>query len=85
MTEPEEEEKFSDTFDTASHQEMRFTAAAIAAVQARLKREQEPDEEGNYVILDCVECGNEIGQGRLAVAARNTVCVFCASKAERRK
>jgi RNA polymerase-binding transcription factor DksA len=86
MSAPEEGlpemEKHADIGDIATDLEMSFTAAAIRAVQQRMKRSQEPDADGVYAILDCLECGAEIGRGRLHVAMKNTICVFCATAAE---
>lgn len=83
MTQPEREH-LTDVCDIASDLEMRFTANALAAAKHKMKRDQEPDSDGVYKVLDCTICYNEIGEGRLNAAARNFLCIHCATKAERR-
>ena len=82
MTQPQRE-NLSDLCDIASDLEMSFTSHAVAAVQRKTKQDQEPDADGVYPILDCIACGNEIGEGRLKAAARNHLCIHCATRAER--
>lgn len=78
-------EVLADFLDVASAIEARARASAIAEVQSKVKPQQLPRADGTYEFLDCDECGNEIGLGRLAVAAKNRWCVHCASAKERRK
>lgn len=78
-----ERENLTDICDIASDLEMKFAAHALAAVQSKVKRDQEPDSDGVYKVLDCILCGNEIGEGRLNAAARNFLCIHCATKIER--
>jgi RNA polymerase-binding transcription factor DksA len=81
---PDEIEKHSDPHDVASDLEMMATEAAIYEARKKSKRDQEPDAKGAYEIEDCIECGNEIGAGRLKFSIRNTLCVECATVHERR-
>lgn len=74
-----------DENDRASAIEMAVTQASVEDIQRRVKQDQEPDADGVYRILDCVDCGEEIGTGRLRASIRNTLCIFCASALERRK
>lgn len=80
-----QKEKLTDEHDIASELEMKFTEGSISTVRDRARQDQLPDAEGNYLILDCEECGQEIGEGRLKVAPRNKICVYCATVAERNR
>lgn len=72
-----------DESDRATAIEHAITDASISDIRhAANKRDQEPDSSGVYRILDCVECDNPIGEGRLRAAIRNTLCVHCASALE---
>lgn len=79
---PDEIEKHPDPHDIASDLELMATEAAIYEVRKLSKRDQEPDATGNYEVEDCVECGNEIGEGRLKHSIHNTLCVECATARE---
>lgn len=81
---PYEKEKFTDEHDIASELEMKFTEGRIGDVRAKARQDQQPDSDGNYAILECDECGLEIGTERLKVAPRNLMCVYCATVAERK-
>lgn len=76
-------EKHNDVLDTASELEMASRQAAIANAQARNKQAQQPNDQGVYEIQDCIECGDEIGEGRLRAAANNLLCIHCATLKER--
>jgi RNA polymerase-binding transcription factor DksA len=80
----EEKEKLTDILDQASEIETRTREGLIADIQARCKPQQMPLPDGSYEFPDCDECGNEIGEGRLKVAAKNLWCVICASAKEKR-
>lgn len=84
MTLPERE-KFTDLFDRASQSEQEALDDARAAHARRMKRDQEPDANGVYAVTECVECGEDIGEGRLTHAIKNTVCIHCQTRAERRR
>lgn len=84
MTRPQIEQ-FSDELDRASAIEMEATESAISEIQHRCRRDQEPREDGTYAVLDCDECGNEIGEGRLKAAIKNRLCIGCANARERRR
>lgn len=78
-----EAERVADVFDRASELEAAFTADAIRTTQQQVKQSQTPDQHGRYAILNCIECDAEIGEGRLRHAPKNTICVECASFAEK--
>lgn len=88
MIDPQEREHFQaglvDDSDKATAVEMLATQQAIADVQNKVKRSQEADQDGNYKILDCLTCGDEIGEGRLNASIKNTLCIHCATRLERR-
>ena len=93
MTEPDDvnsrgvpdRERLTDVCDIASSLEMSFTSNAIRQAREKVRRQQEPNSGGVYATLDCVECGGDIGIGRLNAAAANLICIFCATKAERKR
>jgi RNA polymerase-binding transcription factor DksA len=76
-------EHHPDPIDRASALELATTEDAIRVVQARNVQKQKPGADGEYPEPDCIECGNEIGIGRLRVAANNVMCIHCATIAER--
>lgn len=85
MTLPEIAQRTADVSDRATDLEMESTQHAIDDVTRKCQRDQEPGPDGVYKVLDCVECGNEIGLGRLEAALRNKLCIECASAAEKRR
>lgn len=76
-------EKHTDILDIASSAQQEHMKHALHDHAKKMRRDQEPDKNGVYAILDCIECGDEIGEGRLAVAIKNTRCVRCVSLEER--
>lgn len=78
-------ENHSDPFDVASEVEARARDSAIADVQRKAKPQQVARSDGTFEFEDCEDCGNEIGLGRLMVAARNKLCIHCASALEKRR
>lgn len=88
MTFPGEEsnltphDRESDDNDRATRVEMEATAAHLDRARRAARQDQTPGPDGLFLVTECVECGEDIGEGRLRVAARNTLCVHCASAAE---
>lgn len=80
-----EKEKCTDPSDIATQAEMERNQSLLNEIRSRTKRTQEPNRRGRYAIVDCVECDNEIGEGRLKHAIKNTLCIECATAAERRR
>lgn len=78
-------DRLTDVIDIASARESQDRDDAIYAARLRTKQQQLPLSNGSYEFTDCEECGNEIGLGRLKVAAQNLMCVYCASAKEKRK
>lgn len=86
MTEwDEREDTPSDVLDKASQVEQRNMNISRQEHAKKMKRSQEPGPDGFYPVLDCIECGNEIGEGRLRVSIKNTLCIACANHAEGRR
>lgn len=77
-------EHHSDPFDVASDVEARARDVAISAARAKAKPQQVARPDGTFSVVDCLECGDDIGAERLRVAARNLYCLHCASVLERR-
>lgn len=78
-------DRLTDLIDIASAAETRTRADALNSIRSKCKPQQLPRKDGSYEITECDECGNEIGLGRLKVAAQNLLCVYCASDKEKRK
>lgn len=88
MTHPDVEhfqEPQTDVSDKATAVEMLSLHYALAEANRAAKRQQEPGPDGAYPVLDCIECGDEIGEKRLAVAIKNLKCIHCATAEERRR
>ena len=79
-----EREHQADVSDLATTVEQESVHLTWLAHHSKVKRSQEPDADGNYAILDCIQCGEEINPERLKVAIKNTLCIYCATLAERR-
>ena len=77
-----EQEKHADALDRASQLEMENTAGLVSEIRKRSKRTQEPNGAGVYLITECIECDNDIGQGRLMHSIKNTLCIHCATAQE---
>ena len=80
-----DDEKYSDPLDVASRNEMYATNEAIREQRLKCKPQQEPDADGNYLVHECMECGDHIGEQRLKVAIKNLLCVSCATLEEETK
>ena len=80
-----DEEKYSDPLDVASRNESIATEDAVREQRKLAVPQQIPDAAGNFSVTECLECGNEIGEQRLRVAIKNTLCIYCATEQERRK
>lgn len=73
----------SDELDRAATLSMETTSNAVAEIQQKCKQTQSPRADGTYEIEDCEDCSNEIGEGRLRAAIKNTLCIHCATRRER--
>lgn len=78
-------ERTPDESDRATLVEMEANAFRLAEARRAAQQDQKPDENGNYAVTECEECGADIPLGRLRAAARNLLCVHCASAEEARK
>lgn len=81
----QEREKLADKSDVATETETNARDAALGDIRAMVRPQQVPRADGSYEFTDCDDCGGEIGEGRLRVAAMNRFCVWCASAREKKK
>lgn len=79
-----EMEKHTDPLDIAARNERVATEDAIREQRKHAVPQQIPDAAGNFKVVECVECGEDIGDQRLRVAIKNTLCLDCASAQERK-
>jgi RNA polymerase-binding transcription factor DksA len=77
-------EKITDKSDLATQREQENLDISLREHARAMRRSQEPREDGTYEFEDCEECGLEIGEGRLKFAIKNTLCIHCATAAEKR-
>lgn len=80
-----EREHVSDVSDKASQVEMENLQISLQEHARKVRRSQEVRMDGTYAIEDCVKCGEVIGEGRLRVSIKNTLCISCANYAEGRR
>ena len=80
-----EQEKYSDPIDVASRNESIATEDRVREQRKLAVPQQFPDEHGHFAVTECLECGEHIGEQRLRVAIKNTLCIYCATEQERRK
>ena len=80
-----EQEKYSDPLDVASRNESIATDDAVREQRKLAVPQQIPDEHGHFAVTECLACGEHIGEQRLRVAIKNTLCIYCATEQERRK
>ncbi len=80
-----EQEKYSDPLDVASRNESIATDDAVREQRKLAVPQQIPDEHGHFAVTECLACGEHIGEQRLKVAIKNTLCIYCATEQERRK
>ena len=80
-----EQEKYSDPLDVASRNESIATDDAVREQRKLAVPQQFPDEHGHFAVTECLACGEHIGEQRLKVAIKNTLCVECAAAQERKR
>lgn len=78
----EEAEHLSDPLDVASRNADLHNQRNVAGVRSAAAPEQVPDEDGNYAITECRDCGDELSAARLKTG--RTRCVPCVDAEERR-
>ena len=79
-----DDEKYSDPLDVASRNEMYATNESVRVQRLNSIPQQFPDDKGNFLIRECVCCGEDIGEQRLRVAIKNLLCWECATAQERK-
>lgn len=80
-----EKEKLTDPSDIATQLEMDRNEGLLNEARSRARRTQEAQADGSYLIVECTGCGNDIGDGRLKHSIKNTICIGCATAAERKR
>lgn len=73
-----------DILDVASELSQHYIDDAVAAASRKARPEQVQNADGSWPHPDCVECDNEIPEGRL-LATGKIRCVFCQAKIEARR
>jgi RNA polymerase-binding transcription factor DksA len=81
--EVDHEEHLSDPLDVAARAELTATLAAREDHRRRCKPEQVQNEDGTWPTEDCVDCGEPIGEARLALG--RVRCIDCQTKLEKRQ
>lgn len=77
-------DKITDVSDLATQREQENLEISRREHGRAMTRSQEALADGTYEIEECIECGNEIGLGRLMHSIKNTLCIHCATAAEKR-
>ena len=78
-----EKENYADPIDLASAQERKALDSKLEEHKERVKPTQVKNPDGTWPITVCVKCGEDIGEKRLEAAIKNTLCIDCATLAER--
>lgn len=76
-------EKFADETDRASALDMVHQQESVLAARLRAAPQQVPNEQGEYAITECVDCGEGIIEARLKHGFIR--CVDCAERKEKRE
>lgn len=71
-----------DDVDRANELAEMETANHLYLARKKAAPEQVPLADGTYAQTDCVECGNEIGEGRLKLGKLR--CIECQRALEKR-
>lgn len=71
----------ADDLDAAAELTQMRTDDAIKDAVFRNRPQQVRNDDGTWPVTDCDECGNEIPEGRLAMAKIR--CVYCQDRLER--
>lgn len=71
----------ADELDRAADLTQRTTDAAVEDVRRRSRPEQVQNPDGTWPHEDCVDCGEEIGIGRLRLG--KVRCIYCQQALER--
>lgn len=74
----------SDPVDLAAKNEALLRRFNLEAQRHAAKPKQVRNEDGTWPTPECVDCGDEIGEARLAATGSN-LCIICATAEERRR
>lgn len=81
-----DEDRCSDLIDQASQTESRMRENDVALARAKAAPEQVPREDKHGVlywpVTECVDCGSDIPDGRLALA--KVRCIVCQEAKEKK-
>ena len=83
MAEFDDNTKCADELDAAAAITEAFTQESISKVQAMLKPEQVKNEDGTWPVTECVDCDQELPEGRLELG--KVRCVHCQGLLEKRR
>lgn len=76
-------EACADILDQASNVTLASTANQIAHLSYLAAPEQERDAEGNWQVTECLDCGEEIEEGRLNLG--KVRCLRCQETLEKKR
>jgi len=76
----EEAERLTDILDIASRTADMLNQRGVEAKRLAAAPEQVPDDDGNYPITECRECGDDLSLARLKTG--RTRCVPCVEREE---
>lgn len=75
-------ERYADPLDRASSVSQEFLEQNLARISDRNKPEQVRLPDGTWPHPDCIDCGEEIPQGRLELG--KVRCIYCQEALERK-
>ncbi len=81
IEEHEQESAYVDPLAHASNMEERERQSALKRQREASKPEQVQNPDGTWPIEECVDCGDEIGEARLALAKIR--CIHCQTAKEK--
>ena len=76
-------DKHTDPLDIASEQEEWFRESSVRQAMMASRPEQTKDENGNWEHEECVDCGEDIPEGRLNLGKIR--CIDCQELKEKRQ
>ncbi len=79
----QEEERFTDPLDAASHLADRYNQASVEKARAKGAPDQVKNDDGSWPVTHCIEpdCGEELGPVRLLMGSVR--CMPCQAHKEK--
>lgn len=71
-----------DPLDQATQHEENQRAISEKAVRARAAPEQVQNKDGSWPVTECIDCGSDIGEGRLELG--KVRCIRCQELKDRK-